>query len=119
MNRPQGIFFSKGKQEDNNLWFGMFRVDIRKIFLLTPGDNYWNMSPRSFTLGNFPATTIHSPVCSALVMPVKLALNPGLAELQMCSLTSDAMNLDNICPVRSSDRESLGKKMKGLSWEYI
>lgn len=50
-------------------------------------------------------------------MPVEPALNPGLADFQMLSLTSDTMNQDNICAVRSSDLENLGKKMKAL--EYI
>lgn len=96
----------------------MFRLKIRKIFLCRSGIFYPGM-PWNFTLQNFPVMTMHSPVCSDLVMPVEPALNPEPADLQMFSLTSDNMNLGNICPVRPSDIESLGKKMKGLSLEYI
>lgn len=52
------FFSGGGKQKDNNLSFGMFRLDIRKIFLIRPGENYWRMSPMD-------AMELHPPKLSS------------------------------------------------------
>lgn len=116
------LFPAGGIPRDNDLWFGMFRLDFRKknsyqtrgAVLEPVTQGCCGVS----TLGNFPDMAIHSSICSDLMMTSKACRESWTRWPPEVLSNQWFYESVTVYPVGSSDIENLEKKMKNLCLDH-